>query len=93
MCVVIPVTASVPAKVTADVALEKEEVPPPCIIKFPVTVVLPWVTTSPKFVTVGIFYLNTTLNYASVEFGNKFVLTYSYSKLNGGCVIWLEVMP
>ena len=54
LCVVIPVTASVPAMVTADKALEKDEVPVPCTVRLPVAVVLPWVTTSLKFVTVGI---------------------------------------
>jgi hypothetical protein len=53
-CVVTPVTARVPAMVTAEVAPEKEEVPVPWTVRFPVAVVLPWVTTSPKLVMVGI---------------------------------------
>jgi len=55
--VVTPVIASVPAMVTAELADEKAHVPVPCTVRFPVAVVLPWVTTSPKFVMVGIVLL------------------------------------
>jgi hypothetical protein len=39
---------------TAELALENDEVPVPWIVRFPVAVVFPWVTTSPKLVMVGI---------------------------------------
>jgi hypothetical protein len=54
--VVVPETAKVPARVTADVAEDQLEVPVPWIVTLPTTWVFPCVATSPKLLMTGIFY-------------------------------------
>jgi hypothetical protein len=54
--VVVPVTASVPARVTADKADDQADVPVPWMVTLPTIWVFPCVTTSPKLLMIGIFY-------------------------------------